>query len=289
MPETIKKCPLCQSAASAPFDTRQFREHTVTNRVCEKCGLIYQSPRMTAAELDEFYTAEYRQVYQGDQGPTEKDLQTQKGRASALLEFMAGSVPKVNRHLDIGCSAGVLLGQFRDHFGSQPVGVEPGDTYRVYAQARDILVYSKIADLHAADESRFDLISMAHVLEHLPDPVGTLANLREKHLTPEGWLLLEVPNLYCHDSFEIAHLTSFSAHTLRQAVQRSGFEIVKLEAHGRPRSEILPLYLTLLARPGKTTGVIQPEKYVARKRQLGMFRRRVLQKLFPKRAWISLE
>ena len=59
-----------------------------------------------------------------------------------------------------------------------------------------------------------------------------------------------------------------------------------MEAHGRPRSELLNLYLTLLAPPGKQAGVIQPEKGVVRKRQLGMLRRRVYQKLFPKRAWI---
>jgi hypothetical protein len=148
------------------------------------------------------------------------------------------------------------------------------------------MVYAAIEDLPAERQDRCDLISLAHVLEHLSNPVGYLTYLREKHLTAAGWLLLEVPNLYCHDSFEIAHLVSFSAHTLRQTVQKACFEVVKLEAHGRPRSELLPLYLTVLARPGQSTGVIRPEKSVARKRQLGMFRRRVLQKLFPKKAWL---
>lgn len=286
MSETVQQCPLCGSKTSQPFDTRKFRGHTVSNRVCVHCGLVFQSPRMTDAELDEFYTAEYRQVYQGDQGPTQKDLRAQQGRATSLLAFVVDSVPKVNRHLDLGCSAGILLRAFHDHYGSQPLGVEPGDSYREFAQSQGLTVYADIADLQATDEARSDLISMAHVLEHLPDPVGYLINLREKHLTPDGWLLLEVPNLYCHDSFEIAHLCSFSAHTLRQMVEQSGYEIVKLEAHGRPRSELLPLYLTLLARSGEIGGQVQTERGVARKRQLGMFRRRVVQKLFPKKAWL---
>jgi len=105
-------------------------------------------------------------------------------------------------------------------------------------------------------------------------------------MTTDGWLLIEVPNLYCHDSFEIAHLISFSAHTLRQTIQRSGYEIVILESHGRPRSELLGLYLTVLARSNKQVGIMQSERRVAQKRQLGMLRRRVLQRLFPKRAWI---
>lgn len=287
MPENVKKCPLCQSTSSDPFDTRKFREHTVANRVCANCGLVYQSPRMTAVELNTFYTAEYRQIYQGDEGPTQKDLQTQKGRASALLKFVAGFIPKVERHLDIGCSAGILLETFCDHYENFPLGIEPGDTYRKFAQDKGITVYTKINELLVLNEPRSDLISMAHVLEHLPDPVGYLVDLRENYLTPEGWLLLEVPNLFCHDSFETAHLVSFSSHTLRQTIQKAGFNLVKLEAHGRPRSEILPLYLTVLARPGKEQATLQirSERGVAFKRHLGLFRRRVLQKLFPKEAW----
>ena len=288
MPENVQYCPLCHHETSRSFDTRQFRGHTVSNRVCAHCGLVYQSPRMTAAELDEFYAAEYRQVYQGDPGPILKDLQAQKGRAASLLEFVSASVPEVNRHLDIGCSAGILLTTFRDHYGDQPLGVEPGDSYRGYAQSQGLTIHADIADL-PSNEPRVDFISMAHVLEHLPDPVGYLASLREKHLAPHGWLLLEVPNLYCHDSFEIAHLTSFSAHTLRQTVEQAGYEVVKLEAHGRPRSELLPLYLTLLARSANDGMVhpLQSEGNVAFKRRLGLLRRRVVQKLFPKKAWIA--
>jgi hypothetical protein len=286
MPQPVNYCPLCHHESSQHFDTREFRGHTVTNRVCENCGLVYQSPRMSAVELDEFYATEYRQIYQGEEGPTQKDFRTQSERASALLKFVGGFVTDVNRHLDLGCSTGILLEIFHGHYGSQPIGVEPGDAYRKFAQEKGIMVYPDIESLLLAGEARFDLVSMTHVLEHLANPVGYLTYLGEKYLAKNGWLLIEVPNLYCHDSFEIAHLVSFSAHTLRQTLQRAGFEIVKLEAHGQPRSELLPLYLTVLAQLGQRSGEVVPEKFVARKRQLGMFRRRVVQKLFPKKAWL---
>jgi SAM-dependent methyltransferase len=286
MSQPVNYCPLCHHENSQHFETRQFRGHAVTNRVCENCGLVFQSPRMSTVELDEFYAAEYRQIYQGVEGPTTKDLRTQEGRASALLKFAQDFVPQVERHLDIGCSTGILLEFFHDHYGSQPVGVEPGDAYRKFAQEKGITVYADIENLLPAGEKCCDLISMTHVLEHLSNPVGYLTYLGEKYLTKGGWLLIEVPNLYCHDSFEIAHLVSFSAHTLRQTLQRAGFEVVKLKAHGQPRSELLPLYLTVLARPSQRSGEVIPEKYVARKRQFGMFYRRVVQKLFPKKAWL---
>jgi trans-aconitate methyltransferase len=286
MPETVNDCPLCGQSTNHAFDTRQFRGHTIFNRVCAYCGFVFQSPRMDRSELDAFYASEYRHVYQGEEGPSPQDLLNQEERASALLSFTRNEIPNLTRHLDIGSSAGCLLEIFRDQYQNETVGVEPGDAYRRYAQSKGLIIYPEIADLKNANESKFDLISLAHVLEHLPDPIGYLISLREQYLLSHGWLLIEVPNLYCHDSFEIAHLTSYSMHTLCQTLRRSGFEITKNQSHGRPRSELLSLYLTVLAKPGVQVDGIRPEKMVVQKRQLGMLLRRVLQKLFPKQAWI---
>jgi len=291
LPETIQHCPLCGSQASIFFDQREFRGHQVVNRNCDICGLVYQSPRMTAVELDDFYAAQYRQVYQGDVGPTPKDVFVQNGRADSLLKFIADNVSDVARYLDVGCSTGMLLRRFQERYACQVVGIEPGDAYRTYAKAQGLTVYPELAALLPANEARFDLISLAHVLEHLPDPVAFLTNLREQQLTSSGWLLIEVPNLYTHDSFELAHMTSFSAHTLRQVLQKAGFNIVALKQHGRPRSEILSLYLTVLACPQQGENinyVLQLEKNVARKRKNGMLIRRVIQKIAPNKAWVPL-
>ncbi len=287
MPETVERCPLCGSEHSSLFDHRLFRRQPVSNLLCAGCGLVYQSPRMTADELETFYAREYRQVYQGVEGPTAKDLAVQGGRADALLAFLAEHRVAAARYLDIGASAGVMLQRFAVQFGCQAVGVEPGKAYRRYAQARELTLYADLDALRAAGEPPFDLVSMAHVLEHLPDPVGYLKSLRAYPLSPEGWLLLEVPNLYCHDSFEVAHLTSFSAHTLRETLAQAGYQVVALKAHGRPRSALLPLYLTALARPAESADArrVRPERGVALKRRAGMFRRRVIQRLLPHRAW----
>jgi SAM-dependent methyltransferase len=290
MPETVTHCPLCNSDHSRLFDQRQFRGQTVTNRVCLNCGLVYQSPRMTEAESAEFYAAEYRRLYQGDEGPNAKDLTVQRARADSLYEFAHRHIAYITRHLDIGCSSGLLLQRFREGFGSQPVGIEPGDAYRAHARALSIPIYASLEELKQSETARFDLISMAHVLEHLPDPVGYLANLRETLLAPGGALLLEVPNLYAHDSFETAHLLSFSPRTLAATVEQAGYEIIQLDAHGRPYSEIIPFYLTLLAKAksqGNTVS-LRREKNVGLKRRLGLLRRRIVSRLLPKKAWKNL-
>jgi 2-polyprenyl-3-methyl-5-hydroxy-6-metoxy-1,4-benzoquinol methylase len=285
MPETVIKCPLCQGQHSRPFDQREFRGQPVLNRLCLTCGLVYQSPRMTEAEAAEYYAAEYRLMYQGGEGPNAKDLAVQRARADSLYAFTSDHVKHITRHLDIGCSAGLLLQRFRDGFASLPTGIEPGDAYRDHTHAAGIPVHASLDELDSTIQ--FDLVSMSHVLEHLPDPVKYLTHLRQQLLAPNGWLLVEVPNLYCHDSFEVAHLFSFSAHTLRQMLEKAGFEIVALQAHGRPRSSILPYYLTTLAQPSQEQAnyIIRPERGVTLKRRLGLLRRRVLARLFPKKAW----
>jgi SAM-dependent methyltransferase len=281
---------MCASTESALFDQRTFRGLPVTNLICSTCGLVYQSPRMTYAELSIFYKIEYRRLYQGAEQPDAKDLAVQAGRAEALLAFCDGRLPVVKRHLDIGCSAGFLLQRFKGAYGCRVTGVEPGDLYRKYARSKRLRVFATLDELRARDKKRFDLISLAHVLEHLPDPGGYLSDLREHLLTKNGCLLVEVPNLYAHDSFEVAHLVSFSEHTLRQMLGKAGFEVVALEAHGRPRSRLLPLYLTALARPVEKPEAfqVQPEGGVRFKRGWGMARRIMLERALPWLAWPRL-
>jgi SAM-dependent methyltransferase len=185
---------------------------------------------------------------------------------------------------------GLLLQGFQAAYHDQPYGIEPGEAHRTHARKEGLTVYASLAELEEHETGRFDLISMSHVLEHLPDAVGYLDHLREKLLNPDGWLLVEVPNLFAHDSFETAHLVAYSPHTLQQTLEKAGFAIICLEAHGRPRSDLLPLYITLLARPGSGAPRLSrlvPEKHVALKRRIGMLRRRILARLFPQRAWLE--
>ncbi len=288
MPEKVMHCPLCTSTSSNPFDQRNFRGSQVDNRICVKCGLVYQSPRMTEEEMERFYQADYRRTYQGAEGPVSRDLVVQTARARSLFGFIQPHIGIINRCLDIGCSAGLILQRFKEFYGSQSIGIEPGDAYRKYVQDLGIIVYPSLDELEHSGEKRFNLICMSHVLEHLPHPVEYLVHLREKLIEPDGWLLVEVPNLFAHDSFEPAHLVSYSQHTLRQTLEKAGFEIVCLEAHGQPRSDILPLYITALAHPIFNT--MQPwraslERLVALKRLMGLVRRHTLEKLVPNRAW----
>lgn len=290
MPEIVNHCPLCSSDSKISFDRRDFRGYTVYNVICKRCGLVYQASRMSVAESQSFYEAEYRRLYQGQEGPSTKDLAVQAKRAQVTLEFTRPYISACARILDIGCSSGILLRQFRDHFQSQVTGIEPGTSYRRYAHSLGLEVFSSLEEVEQQGLSPFNLVSMMHVLEHLPEPVQYLQNLRLKHLTPHGWLLLEVPNLYAHDCFEVAHLVSFSPHTLTQVVEKAGYRVVRQKTHGEPRSKLIPLYLTLLAQPDSTTHFsLRPDHLVRARRTAGFLYRRIVTRLFPRQAWLSPE
>jgi SAM-dependent methyltransferase len=292
MSKIVKECPLCGSEKNHLFDLREFHGQKVVNRICNACGLVFQSPRMDEAETASFYADEYRLLNEGSAGPTARNMSVQHARAEALAGFIGPFIYQLSRHLDVGCSTGILLEQFNGIYGCQPVGIEPGEAHRSQAQNDGLTVYASMEDLEKASEARFDLVSMSHVLEHLPEPVEYLTRLRESRLAPEGLLLLEVPNLYAHDSFEVAHLLAFSEHTLREVLRRSGFTVVKFKKHGIPSSALFPLFLTVVCHPlvrADTSSPIRPERLVALKRRMGMLWRQILARLFPKRAWLVQE
>jgi trans-aconitate methyltransferase len=243
---------------------------------------------MSEEQLSQFYATAYRDLYHQSKEPTSTDLSIQTKRAAHLMEFVRRQgLNTLKAHLDIGCSTGTLLKTFKTHFNNQAIGVELDETHRAYAQSQGITAFSSLAELPGDCEKSFNLVSLIHVLEHLPDPVGTLKELRIRWLSADGWLLLEVPNLYCHDSFEVAHLTSFSPSTFTQVVRQAGFRVVHLVKHGQPRSSVLPLYLTLLARPISNPEIIPAtaETAVRFKRRVGLAYRQLLTRLLPGRAW----
>lgn len=290
MTEIVKACPLCGENTASSFDQRQFRGRPVSNVICQSCGLVYQSPRMTEAERWAFYEAEYRLLYQGQDAPDPKDLAIQAARAQAVMAFIGKRIEACTRILDIGCSSGILLQQLRERYGAQAVGIEPGARYRQHAQALGLDVYTSLDELRHAGFAGFELVSMMHVLEHLPNPVEYLQDIRQNYHALGGWLLVEVPNLYAHDCFEVAHLISFSPHTLNQVLNKAGYRIIQFRAHGQPRSRLIPLYLTVLAQPDQQLSfVLKPDRLVHAQRSLGLLRRGLVSRVFPGQAWISPE
>ena len=207
--ETLDRCTICDCEDLSPFETIHADGLDLDYVICHRCNTVLQSPRLTEHATQDYYASQYQTRLLGADGTLEKDLRVQAGRARHMQSLLEPKRVGVTRMLDIGSAAGILLRCIQAETGCEVVGVEPGEFYRTSTQAQGLQVYENIDALHDAKPDRFDLISMMHVLEHLHHPVSVLRELRERLLSPNGYLILEVPNLYGHFSFELAHILGF--------------------------------------------------------------------------------
>jgi len=106
--------------------------------------------------------------------------------------------PHGARVLDVGCGSGLLGSRLRE-MGNTVWGADAAPDIAELATRRldrfvlvDLTDYERVTALFG--QERFDVIVFADVLEHLPDPIGTLRNYRHL-LAPGGRLLVSVPNI----------------------------------------------------------------------------------------------
>lgn len=147
------------------------------------------------------------------------------------------------RLLDFGCGSGEFL-RLMSSRGWSVTGLDSSS--RAVDRIRQELglnaLVGSLPHLDLEPES-FDVITMWHALEHVHEPVALLREAR-KLLAPGGKLVIAVPNI---DSWPFRwfgrhwygldlprHLTHFTAASLLQMLQRSGFatEPVRYTAHG---------------------------------------------------------
>ncbi len=196
---------------------------------CRNCGLGSLFPMPTAERIQSFYPAEYY----GE--PTAKfeplvEFGVRLG-AKMRVESLVGDLPGGSRVLDIGCGRGVMLRALLD-LGHEAHGVEIAPEAASGADPRaQIRIAPELTEARY-DESSFDAVIMWHVLEHLPNPEKTLAEIR-RILRPGGRLILAVPNFGSlqsqrtgHDWFHLdlpRHLYHFTPETLQRLLASNKF------------------------------------------------------------------
>ena len=286
-------CPLCGASQAKILENVSSFGFSVPYYHCRECGFVFQDAAVSKAADPNFYTETYRKIYQATEEPTPKDLRQQSLRAADQVRFLRlASVNAPKRVLDIGASSGRMLLALREAFQAEAVGVEPGNAYRALAEAQGLRMFPSLESLLESQPEPFDLVSLMHVLEHFDDPLGSLRQIREKLLAPKGLLLIEVPNFYAHNSYELAHLSCFTPASLREMLRKAGFRIIRLRKHGYPRSKLFPLFLNVLAEPlaePRGDSGTRVEHCVPVRRKLAMLWRKVLSRLLPRSAWLPLE
>lgn len=189
---------------------------------CTRCSLVLTNPRPVPECLGYFYPGDYLpyaaekhrspsrwsrrleqsalRCYYGYPKQPIGPLTWLLGRL-ALLAFHTSKQRHewfpfrgAGRLLDVGCGSGVFLERMRD-FGWTVCGLELAADVarRVQARTQIPIHIGTLPHRDFAPQS-FDVVTMWHVLEHVPNPRQVLKSAAEL-LSPGGLLVVEVPNI----------------------------------------------------------------------------------------------
>ena len=160
--------------------------------------------------------------------------------------------------LDIGAGTGDFLNQAKKS-GWEVTGIEPSAAARKRAFEKGINLFEEEAEV---GERKFDVITMWHVLEHVPDVEKQIEWIKN-HLSTDGVLIVAVPNFNAYDAkyyknFWAAwdvprHLHHFSSKSIKTLFEKKGFNLMEQK----------PLifdsfYVSLLSEKYKSTSLIKP-------------------------------
>jgi len=201
---------------------------------CHECGLRFTNPRPNDDQLAGYYDSnEY--ISHGNEssslvGGLYKIARTfTLNRKRKLIEKLSPN----KRLLDVGCGTGHFIDYCQQH-GWQVNGVEPNQTARTQAEDKTKIIIQQ--DISEIVDASYDVITLWHVLEHLPD-LEQVMNQLKYLLAPGGVLIIAVPN---YEAFEATvfkeywaaydvprHLYHFNQKSVAYLTKLHGLKIVR--------------------------------------------------------------
>ncbi|MBL6706370.1 MAG: class I SAM-dependent methyltransferase [Planctomycetaceae bacterium] len=151
-------------------------------------------------------------------------------------EFLPVPVNPDSKAIELGCATGKYLSKLRS-MGWQAEGVELVES--AAAAARELGFSTHVGTLDSAELSgdHYDGAFAWHVLEHVPDPRGVLAEFH-RILKDDAYLAFSVPNVACWEPrifgrnwyvWELPrHLQFYSPSSIRQLLKETGFKEIKV-------------------------------------------------------------
>lgn len=251
------------------FDTRFGVEGFYHIYRCADCGLEQTRPVPKLEELIRLYEEYYN--FRGKNDSSYTNLRTRLF-SSVLYRIWLWLDGDISFHLskgrgrllDIGCNEGRGL-RFYEQNGFSAEGLElNGEAARV-ARTAGFVVHTKLLGNFQPDQP-FDVAVLSNVLEHDLNPKRMLADVR-RILGTKGQVWISCPNnkslfrslfgrywINWHAPFHIIH---FSADTLREMLENSGFEEVSIVQETPALWVSHSLLAALFARPGKSNPKIR--------------------------------
>ena len=245
---TEHSCDFC--GGRSVFARYDFGEHRILR--CRACTFMWLDPQPSQAALHEVYGADYyrnRRFFDGDETiygyfdcfsehpAKEFDNHRILDRLTQLLD-PPGSNGR--RFLDVGCGLGYLMNA-ASHRGYQVEGID----YNLAATEWVATNYGFPAfcgDFMNYQGEACDAVAMLDVIEHLPRPLAALEKARSL-IRPGGVFALSTMDSDSLVSRLVGkrledfrrtreHLFFFNRTTIREALARAGFEVLRIDSHG---------------------------------------------------------
>ena len=163
----------------------------------ETLDMLITSPQPSLENLGKYYESEdYISHTDNKRSLFEKLYHLIKSIAlKNKLNLINSLQPNKGKILDIGAGTGEFLSVAKND-GWQTIGVEPSDKAKAIAKSKGVSFVEQTSEL---ENNSFDVISMWHVLEHVPDLDKQIKELK-RLLKPTGTLIIAVPNFKSFDA-----------------------------------------------------------------------------------------
>ena len=226
-----RRCPLCAQDRRRP----RFRAALPWIVVCDGCGLVFADPQPSDADLAAIYDEHYYEQFGFASGPAANNSGLSHMKRATYARMLRAARPAIrsatHRLLDVGCGVGFSLLAAAD-MGFEALGLDPlAPADPGYYQDRRV-VRGTLETFR--DAQGFDVVSMIDVIEHVRDPIATMARAAS-FLAPGGVLLLATNDSSSPGArllgprwthFHRAHLWFFTPDTLGRAAARAGLEVI---------------------------------------------------------------
>jgi 2-polyprenyl-3-methyl-5-hydroxy-6-metoxy-1,4-benzoquinol methylase len=238
--EQIQACPICGNAAYNPF--LECKDHSVSRETftivqCNDCGFRFTNPRPEEDRIGEYYKSEdYVSHSNTSKGLINTAYQfVRKYTLRRKLALISSLVTK-GRLLDIGCGTGEFLAVCKEA-GWNVSGIEPSKEAREQAiQNHQLEVHNEDKLSEYANES-FDMITMWHVLEHVPKLQERIRDIK-RLLKKGGILVVAVPNCASGDALHYKeywaaydvprHLYHFRPNDIQKVFEEKEMKVVDM-------------------------------------------------------------
>ncbi|MBP7408115.1 MAG: class I SAM-dependent methyltransferase [Flavobacteriales bacterium] len=258
--EALTTCPICgenELVPSLAVEDRSVSNETFHLTDCARCGFRFTNPRPIQANIGRYYqSADYISHTNAAASLQDRIYQLARKWALGSKHRLIRRYQPNGRVLDVGCGTGEFLAYLKSR-GYLVHGVEPSIKAREQAIANHAVEVVPSLEM-VAHQERFKVVTLWHVLEHLPDPRTTLKNLFAL-IADRGLLVIAVPDRGSWDAQHYGpdwaawdvprHLSHFQQMDIKRLLHEHGFELVTIK-----RMWLDAAYVSMLTEKHRGTG-----------------------------------